>query len=444
MSTALARAYAAHALWSRSDLGRFQNERLRRLLRHAVARSAFYRRLYRGLDLDAPLAALPVVTRDEMMAHFDRFVTDPRLKLRELRAHLDGLKGDDLHLGEYRVLASSGSGGAPGVFVFDRREWNTVLAAGSRAGGARRAGARGKTAYVVSPKPCHVSRRAGFSAAGDSLFLDATADAAELVSALNAFQPETLVGYATLVAILAEEQAAKRLNIRPRAIRVGAELLTGRMARRMRESWGVEPSQVYGLTECSCLAASCPDGGGLHAFEDLGLIEAVDERDRPVPDGATGARILLTNLYNYTQPLIRYEVSDLVTIARRRCPCGSPFRLIARIAGREEEILYLRSLRGGETAVPPAQFRFALEKFRAIADYRIVLEAGGLDLTLVARAGASRTAVASAVARELDSRWRRLGVAAPELRVRFAAGIPRDATGKAKRIRSNVPRPRSS
>ena len=106
-----------------------QQRRLEELVRHAVERSAFYRDHYRGIDLDGvDLAALPPVTKSQLMTRFDDWVTDGRLQLADLERHLDGLTRDEIHLGQYRVLATSGSTGRRAVLVYSRADWLMSLA----------------------------------------------------------------------------------------------------------------------------------------------------------------------------------------------------------------------------------------------------------------------------------------------------------------------------
>ena len=90
-------------------------------MRHATAASPFYRERYAGLDPGDPvqLRRLPVVDKATVMEHFDDLVTDPRLTLAAVEAHLDGLDRDELLLGRYRAMATGGSTGRKGVFVTD-------------------------------------------------------------------------------------------------------------------------------------------------------------------------------------------------------------------------------------------------------------------------------------------------------------------------------------
>ena len=62
------------------------------------------------------------------MENFDEVVTDPRLRLADLEAHLERLSGDELFLGRYRAMSTGGSTGRKGVFVADREEWRHYLA----------------------------------------------------------------------------------------------------------------------------------------------------------------------------------------------------------------------------------------------------------------------------------------------------------------------------
>jgi phenylacetate-coenzyme A ligase PaaK-like adenylate-forming protein len=189
------------------------------------------------------------------------------------------------------------------------------------------------------------------------------------------------------------------------------------------------------MTECSCWGANCRSQKGIHVFEDLGIMEVVDERHRAVPDGMPGTKVLLTNLYNFTQPLIRYEVSDLVTMAKGPCPCGSPFRLIRRLSGRDEDILSLPGVQGRAVAVAPAHFRLALEGFDRIVEYQVVEEAlDRLRLRLVLRGAAPAGPMARRIAGRFKSLWDELGVRPPRLQVDIVERIARGPSGKLKTI----------
>jgi phenylacetate-CoA ligase len=149
------------------------------------------------------------------------------------------------------------------------------------------------------------------------------------------------------------------------------------------------PFDVYGITEAGIFAVDCEHHAGKHIFEDLAMIEVVDEAGRPVPDGEPGARLLVTNLFNRTQPLIRYELEDLVTLSPEPCPCGRPLRIIAALDGRSDDILHLPGTGGGTVAVHPHALRSPLARFAEVAQYRVVHDREGVHLELVLRESAA-------------------------------------------------------
>jgi phenylacetate-coenzyme A ligase PaaK-like adenylate-forming protein len=173
------------------------------------------------------------------------------------------------------------------------------------------------------------------------LHLRATDPVDRLVQALTDFQPDAIMPYPSVAALLAREQLAGRLAVTPRVIATHSELLTPEMARLIEQAWGIKPFNHYGLTEEPHASAYCAMHAGLHLFEDTVMMEVVDDDYRPVADGTMGTRYLLTNLYNRVQPLIRYEVTDMLCKVPEPCMCRLPFTLIAGVGGRAEDMLRL-------------------------------------------------------------------------------------------------------
>ena len=104
-----------------------------------------------------------------------------------------------------------------------------------------------------------------------------------------------------------------------------------------------------------------------------------------MPDGTTGTRYLLTNLYNKTLPLIRYEVTDLLCRSRDSCPCGRPFALLSGIAGRADDLLHLKRANGcGEIAIAPMLVSLAIESFLGVREYTAEHDSDGIHICVVA------------------------------------------------------------
>src|SRR3954447_4711201 len=120
---------AERLTWPLERLYRFRDERLRALLRTAKARSPWHAERLAGVDVDAvtgaDLAAIPTMTKTDVMEHWDEIVTDRRLTLDMAEAHLERVasEGPAYLLGDYQVVTTGGSSGRRGVFAWDFEGW---------------------------------------------------------------------------------------------------------------------------------------------------------------------------------------------------------------------------------------------------------------------------------------------------------------------------------
>jgi phenylacetate-coenzyme A ligase PaaK-like adenylate-forming protein len=150
----------------------------------------------------------------------------------------------------------------------------------------------------------------------------------------------------------------------------------------------VQPTEVYAATETLYIGSSTPPHRGLHLFEDLAVVEVVDENNQPVPPGKPGFKVLVTNLVNRTQPLIRYELSDSATLADGPDPGELPYGRLAAVDGRSDDILRFPSATGGEVAVHPYRLRAPFAAFNELRQYQIVQHDDRLEVRIVPRPSA--------------------------------------------------------
>jgi len=439
-------ALIRHECWPRARLEEFQQRRLAELLNWITQRSPFYRELCRTHRLSPPysLQDLPIMDKKTYMKHFDEIVTDPRLRLSQLQEHMAHVSGDEYYMGEYRVLTTAGSSGHKTVVVFNRKEWSIQEAASMRIAAmmgvvpfSRR---RPTIVTIGSPSPLHDSYRLPLSM-DIGLYryyvLPATAPIEELVQRLNSLQPHVLRGFPSMLGLLATEQLQGRLHINPSIIAGGGEPLPSELRKQLQTAWQSSVFDIYGTQE-GLRAMECNSGQGMHIFEDLGIVEVVDENNQPVPDGTLGHKILFTSLFGFTQPIIRYEISDMMVLAPEPCPCGQPFRRILAINGRNDDVLYLQGRAGGQVAVHPVHFWNVLESFADIRQYQVVHEPDGICLRLMFDEGNGHVAgrVREQMARKLDT----LGVDRPSIRVELVTTLEDRSRhmGKWKNIISNV------
>ena len=372
-----------------------------------------------------------------MMEHFDDLVTDRAVRLEDAEAFLHDDPGTRLYLDSYVVLSTSGSTGRRGVFLFDPDEWLTAVAMIARPIGwaGQRVGFRApRTAMIASTTPWHYSARVSASLSSrllPSLHLDAAEPLDSLVRQLNQWQPEVLAVYPSVLKQLADEQTAGRLRIRLQRVATSAEVLPDQTRRRVREAWGVPVFDTYGATEYAPIAAECALGRK-HLVEDQALIEIVDEHGRSVPTGVQGDRLLLTVFDRRTQPLIRYEISDMVRALDDQCECGRPFRLIESVEGRVEDVLYFtpRDGRAAPVAIHPILFHAVLEAFPATG-WQVEQIDDGLHVSLV---GVRDSSVLDPIAAALRQAIEAQNAAIGEIRVGAVDALRRGASGKAPLI----------
>ena len=421
--------------WTRDDLLTYQAERVRALLAHAVNRSPYYREVLGADAAERPLAELPTLSKATLMAEFNRVVTDPQLRLADLRAHLSSTDPSQSFLGGYRVATTSGTTGRRSIIAFTHDEAAVWRAASARPMMRMRIDVGPQFAALGSPSPVHVTRQVLVPPGVPAPRISAATPISELVAALNAQQPEVLVGAAGIWRALAEEQLAGRLRIAPRAAFFSSEPLTADVRRRVRDAWGIEPVSGYAATEAPTIAASSPEHPELEIAEDIVVIEIVDENNRAVSPGQSGAKVLLTNLINYAQPLIRYELTDSVVESPRPNPAGRPWRCLLSVDGRTADILYLRDQDGATVAVHPSVLGSAVAPIAEVGEYSFVYDAQGLHAQIVLAPEAAAD-VPERLRQALIAAVTSTGAVAPAVDVQPVPALQREPGGKLRVVRS--------
>jgi phenylacetate-coenzyme A ligase PaaK-like adenylate-forming protein len=272
--------------------------------------------------------------------------------------------------------------------------------------------------------PVHSTRffTAAISAPVRTEAVPVTLPVAEAVERLNALQPGVLVGYPTRLTQLAAEQRAGRLRIAPQSVTAVGEMLTAPGRAAITAGFGVPVACSFASTE-GLTGQSEPGGAVITFASDLCIAELVDGRGQPVPDGTPSAKVLITNLHNLTQPLIRYELTDTFTASPGTERGGY---LHAAVEGRDDGVL-----RYGDVSIHPHVVRTVLASSAPVTEYQVRQTERGIDVAVVAGDDADQAALTAALA----GRLRRAGLPEPEVTVRVVAGIARHPdTGKARRF----------
>jgi phenylacetate-CoA ligase len=427
-----ARALAERERWPVERREALQRERLTELVGYARRHSPYYREALAGYDPAVGVASLPELTKAAMMERFDDVVCDRRLRRDALLEHVEQLSGDELYLDSYRAMTTSGSSGRKGLFVYDEAGWTAIggqFLYFSAIIATRPRVPRLRLAMIGGGSAAHMTRRGAQTldvGLHRILSLPVTAPLAELVEALNRFRPDVLNAYPSMAVLLAEEQLAGRLTLSLRTMSTSSELRTPEAAARIEEAFGVRPFDLYATTE-GLWGGECERHNGPHLFEEDVIAESVDENGHAVPDGMPGARLLVTNLANRVQPLIRLEVSDAMTLSAPTCGCGRTLRRVERVEGRTEDIVWLPGADGRPVAVVPMQFSVVARE-RDVIEFKVVQERAGLAILVVARGAAP--GLEERIAASVRARLQALGVPPVAIDVRRRDALARSAGGK--------------
>ena len=370
-------------------IARRQRARLAEAVTYARTHSPYYRELYRALPDDiGDLARLPVTGKQALMARFDEWVTDPDVTLAKAGQFVadPALVGERFQ-GRYLVATTSGTSGLRGIFLQDERSLAVGNAIGQRARAGLGAGdlvrlmrGAGRTAIVSAP-PGHFSTVAGAARFRRDhprlgwLLREFSIDKPlpQLVAELNRYKPSSLAGFSSMLGLLAREQEAGRLHIHPGMVIAGGEALTAENRARIASAFHAQVRSAYAATECSFLAYGCAHNW-LHVNTDWVVLEPVDADYRPVPPGRPSHTVLLSNLANRVQPILRYDMGDNVLMRPDACPCGSPLPAV-QVQGRAAELLEFPAGGDRHVRISPMAFGTLLDRVPGIAQFQVVQSA---------------------------------------------------------------------
>ena len=354
--------------WSRADLLRWQDNKLRRLVRLAYKKSAFYRELYdqAGVDIsNFVLEDLPTVDKTMLMSNFDRVMTTPKVTLLEVEEFCKKRQRNEIPYGHFKgrylPIKSSGSTGEKGLFVFDKAYFRRMFAA--------MAAHRTKTfmprgmlnislAALFSPDEFHLAtttfpRLTPLGA--KAVFISALSDIRDISERLNKAQPDVLTGFPSLMEALCDEAGHGHLNITPGRIVCTGESLSERVRKLIEKTFGCAVYNLYGCAEANPMGITHIEGRRyLKVIEDSMILEPVDKELKAVPTGQTSHGCLLTNLHSTVMPIIRYKMNDQIRFMNGRIGQGSIFRIMDAVEGRQSVMIRMVDRQGQEVLVPPA------------------------------------------------------------------------------------------
>jgi phenylacetate-coenzyme A ligase PaaK-like adenylate-forming protein len=348
-----AREYRRAERMTRADLEALQLTKFRKLVRHASRRSPYYARIIqeRGIDIERCVPKdFPLLTKSLLMANFDSISTAPGVTKAAIAEFLTRSKDpSELFLGKYRVIHTSGSSGEVGYFVYSPRDWVSNSLRRPQRGSRPKRKNKGKFRMAfygaADGHYAGVSAMASLKQGLAKLFMDVAVFEVNsplpgVIDALNAFQPEVLIGYTTALKILAERQRQGALKLSLMGIVAAGEATTAADRAVLEQAFGCLLTNTYGCSEHLGMGSSRPGGSEIVLYDNDLIFEFYDDH------------CAITNLFNYTLPLIRYRMSDILRPVADQSKYA-PYIAIESLVGRNELQPVFKNRDGAEDFISP-------------------------------------------------------------------------------------------
>lgn len=324
---------------SLADLSARQSHRLTAMLRYTVTTVPYYRELFNDLRIDVV----------DVSRHLD-LRSIPLLTKKIVRQNQESLVSEAIPADQRYRDSTGGSTGMPMTFFRSRGcltlrraqdlffdEWFScrlgdkvaLFVSASHHDGVSRS-------FKAWLRKTTFERILRFDPSQTS-----DAEIAQFLPLYTSFSPEIIKCFPNSLAIFSDYLRRKDIDVRAvRTIFCTGESLYAHQRNEFRRLYGGQVVERYGTKECGLIASECPAGDGLHLFTEGVYVEVVGEDGNPVPPGGSG-RILVTDLFNDAMPLIRYEIGDRAQTLSTNAPCrcGSSLPRIARILGRDRDIV---------------------------------------------------------------------------------------------------------
>jgi len=348
-------ALKLHDRYSRDMILKLQEKKFRKLLKYAYKNSKFYHELYssKGINEDnidtVDIEKIPIVDKDIIMKNFNDVVTVDDIDVKDLEVFIEESKDpNELYNGKYHVVHTSGTSGKLGIFVYNEKDWDSFAPYMIKAYDFKFK--KFKTTFLGNVRG-HSTGISFMSGAKkgithffcEPLILDINKPIKDTVKQLNEFQPDNLGGYFNGLKILAEQQEKGALKIKPKMIVNCSEGLNVKDKKYIEKVFKVPVANHYGFAECPVVGIGKDEYGGIFLMDDIALLEVKEDH------------ILLTTLFNKTQPLIRYKIDDYIKI-KENPNKKIPFTLIEDIIGRAEFVIWFENKDGEMDFIHPLYF----------------------------------------------------------------------------------------
>lgn len=355
--------------WNLKDLEKYQNKKLKQLMRHAYNNVPYYHNLLRSLNLNGDdfktkgdLSKLPILTKDEIRKSPEIFLAQ-NIKKTEMIA-----------------ATTSGSSGSVFNLMIDKDVLSLTRAMLLRGWGFAGYQIGDKMATIAGssllPKKISFSKKMIFNFNRNlplSSYNMNSIAVQNYIHSLAKFNPKYIRGYPSSISIVAKSLLENNISsICPVAIITTAESLSLKDRITIMNAFNCEVFDQCGCGDGGENLCECEAHSGYHIGMERSIHEFINENGDQVSSGEVGS-VILTDLWNYSMPLIRYDAGDMAVYTDEKCSCGRGLPLAKSIIGRSTEQIVLPD----GSNLPGLTFTDIFEKAgisESILDYQIVQE----------------------------------------------------------------------
>lgn len=407
----------------RSELVVLQKRKLRAIVRHAYENVRFYHRLLKSRDIQP---------RD--IESFDDLSKLPLVTKKEVQENIDDMISSRVDLSKCVRMKTSGSTGVPLTILKERDDLNFQHAVSLRQSLECGERLRDKviqirwTGSASAQERAYNPQRPFYEKLGflrNEWILADRVSLESIVNFMSVYKPDVIVSYPAILQLLA---GRLRNTIHPRLVFSTAEIL-GRQTRALIEgSFDTNVIDSYGCVEAGDIAWECPEThDGYHMNIDSVVVEVVKDEET-VAAGEEG-EIVVTNLFNYAMPFIRYKLGDVGSLRCGECSCGRTLPLMHGLSGRSNDFIVLPDGR----RLPP-WFFWNMIDYAGVSGFRIVQER--IDLIRI-WLRAPKVYDKNQVERTMAGLRSVFGEGVSTM-IEIVDEIPRDNTGKLRNVTSDV------
>jgi len=422
--------------WSEKNIKKYQEKKCKEMVKYAIRHSPFFKKYYNHYNANK-FSSLPIMNKKIMMHNLAEYNTLKLSKdeLINFALHVEETRNFSIRFNGINIGMSSGTSENKGIIITAKKEENyikamyasrLILPKGEKLNGA----------FIL-----RVNTPAfNYNKLGNRLtYISQLQPMEKIIVQLESLNPNVVSAPSSMLKLLANELAKSRLKIKPKLLYSYAEILYPDVKAHLERIFQCKVHEVYQGSE-GCYALTCKNGN-LHINEDMVFLELFDEKGFPTKDGEPCFKLLVTDLHRKSQPIIRYELNDIITIGREKCSCGSKFRVIKQIQGRADDMFWglTRNTKKPHFIFQDFIARAIISISENIEEYQAIQKSyTEITLNIQLKKGTDKEIIKKRLTQKLKEIYKNYNCIEPEIKITFCKTLLNMNFNKLTRIKCNI------